>query len=387
MLMEITSRLAEPDIVQPDNRRKRSMTAAYRAYLSVRDRPARLLVVCSRYSLPYRVLRCAAAVGATVYAMGNPGSRSLRLSRYAAAFIEAANPIDGEGAPLLAQEINKAVADNDIDMVMAAGHLATRSLVMVREQIDVPCFPMPEAEHFEMLNNKWAFTRHCQAQGVTCPESWLFPDAATLFRSLERGQLAPPLVAKPLDLDGGHGVKILTTSNWQESLAGIDYAPIIAQRLIEGEDIGAAAFCRDGRMENVIAHRYQRGVYQAFADPLIQDAVGRILQPLGTNGVFNFDMRRDPDGKVFFLECNPRFFFKIGLAMETGFNFVAFGLDRANGAPAMPRKTATVRRPAAAILHALSRARIERSDLQMMRSLWADPLPYIRESLRIDWDE
>jgi biotin carboxylase len=246
---------------------------------------------------------------------------------------------------------------------------------------------MPEAEHFEMLNNKWAFTRHCQGQGVTCPESWFFADAAALFRSLERGPLAPPLVAKPLDLDGGHGVKILTASNWQEALAGIDYAPIIAQRRIEGEDIGAAAFCRDGRMENVIAHRYQRGVYQAFADPLIRDAVGRILQPLATNGVFNFDMRRDPDGKAFFLECNPRFFFKVNLAMEAGFNFVAFGLDRANGAPAMPRKTTTVRRPAAAILHALSRARIERSDLQMMRRLWADPLPYIRESLHIDWDE
>jgi hypothetical protein len=383
MSIEIASRLAEPNIAQHEP----PVAAKHRTYSAVNDRPIRLLVVCSHYSLPYRVLQCAATAGASVYAIGNPNSRSLRLSRYTARYIETACPIDGKSAPLLAQEINKAVADHDIDMVMAAGHLATRSLVMVRGQIDAPCFPMPEAEHFEMLNNKWAFTRYCQALGVTCPESWFFADAAALFHRLERGELAPPLVAKPLDLDGGHGVKILTTANWQKVLGEIDYAPIIAQRLIEGEDIGAAAFCRDGRMENFIVQRYQRGVYQAFSDPTIRDAIDRILLPLATNGVFNFDMRRDRDGKVYLLECNPRFFFKVGLAMAAGFNFVAFGIDRANGAPTMPRKTTTVRRPAAAVLRALSCARIDRSDIQMMRRLWADPLPYIRESLRIDWDE
>ncbi len=383
MSIEIASHLAKANIGQHE----RPMAEKYRGYSAVTNRPVRLLAVCSRYSLPYRVLRCAAAAGATVYAMGNIGSGSLRLSRYTAGFIETECPIDGEGAPLLVQEINKAVSDHGIDMVMAAGHLAKRSLVMARERIDAPCFPMPETGHFEMLNNKWAFTRHCQAQGVTCPQSWLFPGAAPLFRRLERGQLTLPLVAKPLDFDGGHGVKILTTLNWQAALAEIDYAPIIAQRLIEGEDIGAAVFCRGGRMENVIAHRYQHGVYEAFADSAIRDAIGRILHPLTTNGVFNFDMRRDRDGKVHFLECNPRFFFKIGLAMETGFNFVAFGINRTSGVPAMPRKTITVRRPVAAILRALSHARIDRRDLRMMRRLWADPLPFIRESLRIDWDE
>jgi biotin carboxylase len=388
MSIEIASRLAEPGISQPNIAlHERPMAPKYRAYAAVSDRPVRLLIVCSRYSLPYRVLQCAAAAGASVYAMGNPDSRSLRLSRYTAGYIETTCPIDGKGAPLLAQVINQAVADHDIDMVMAAGHLATRSLVMVRSQIAAPCFPMPEAEHFEMLNNKWAFTRHCQALGVTCPESWFFADAAALFRRLERGELAPPLVAKPLDLDGGHGVKILTASNWQKAVGEIDYAPIIAQRLIEGEDIGASAFCRDGRMENFIVHRYGRGVYQAFADPAIRDAIDRVLQPLATSGVFNFDMRRDGDGKVYLLECNPRFFFKVSLAMEAGFNFVAFGINRAQDVPATPRRTTTVRLPAAAILRALGRARIDRSDLRVMRRLWADPLPYIRESLRIDWDE
>jgi len=383
MSIEIANRLAEPDIIAHE----RPIAAKNQTCSAAGDRPARVLVVCSRYSLPYRVLRCAAAAGATVYAMGNPESRSLRLSRFTAGFIEAASPIDGESTAELAQEINKAASEHGIDMVMAAGHLATRSLVMARERINAPCFPMPDAAHFEMLNNKWAFTRHCQAQGVACPESWFFPDAAALFSALERGQLTPPLVAKPLDLDGGHGVETLTASNWQATLAEIDYAPIIVQRLIEGEDIGAAAFYREGRMENFITQHYRRGVYQAFADPLIRDAVDRILRPLGTNGVFNFDMRREPDGKVYFLECNPRFFFKVGLAMEAGFNFVAFGIGSTPGVPATPRETATVRRPAAAILRALGSARIDRNDLTMMRRLWADPLPYIRECLRIDWDQ
>jgi biotin carboxylase len=244
---------------------------------------------------------------------------------------------------------------------------------------------MPTPADFDTLNNKWSFSRHCLAQGVACPESWLFSGVRELRRWIVARRLPLPLIAKPLDWDGGHGVCLLPAEGWDKALGGIDYAPMIVQRWIDGDDIGAAAFCHEGHVASFLAHRYERGVYEAFPDPAIRDAIERILKPLATSGVFNFDMRRDAQGRVYFLECNPRFFFKIALAMEAGFNFVQCGLGRMSASA--PSDTVTVRRPAAAILRAATTARLSKRDTAHWAHLWADPLPYLREMLGIDWDE
>ena len=346
---------------------------------------ARLLILCSRYSLPYRVLRCAAQDGTVVFTMGNDDSRSLRFSRYCRGFIETPHSIFGKRCLQLADDINSAVARHGITMVLAAGHLAMRSLVQLQGHINVPCFPMPTPAQFDTLNNKWSFSRHCLAQGVTCPESWLFSGIRELRRWLATGRLPLPLIAKPLDWDGGHGVRLLPATGWEKALDRVEYTPIIVQRWIGGEDIGAAAWCREGNVESFLAHRYQGGVYEAFPDRAIRDSIERILRPLATSGVFNFDMRRDAQGQVHFLECNPRFFFKIALAMEAGLNFVQCGLGRPGG-PALANPV-TVRRPAASLLRAATAARLDRRDMAHWAHLWADPLPYLRETLRIDWDE
>jgi predicted ATP-grasp superfamily ATP-dependent carboligase len=352
---------------------------------AARTRRMRLLLLCSRYSLPYRVLRCAAQAGADVFAMGNGESRSLRLSRYCRGFMETSHAVNGRRNLRLAADINEAAARHGIDMILAAGHLATRSLVMLGDAVAARRFPLPEARHFETLNNKWSFTRHCLAQGVSCPESWLFSSTRELRRWLARDQLPLPLVAKPLDRDGGRGVCHLDGA-WASALDQLDYAPLIVQRRIEGEDIGAAAYVRAGRIESFLAHRYAKGVYEAFPDPGIRESIDRLLRPLATNGVFNFDMRRDAAGRVHFLECNPRFFFKIGLAMRAGLNFVEAGLGTTL-ISAGPRAPVTVRRPAAALLYALRAGRLSREDMAFGAHLWADPLPFLRETFRLDWDE
>jgi len=384
MSVEIVGRSAS---AQPDKHSWQGSVASLKERPAAIALPARLLILCSRYSLPYRVLRCAAQGGAVVYAMGNRDSRSLRLSRYCQGFIETAHGVSGNLNVSLAADINAASERHGITMVLAAGHLAMRSLVLLRTRLKVPCFPMPAAQHFGLLNDKWSFYRHCLAQGVSCPESWLYSDVSELRTALEDRSLPLPLIVKPLDRDGGHGVCVLRQADWRDILARIDYAPLIAQQWIEGEDIGAAAYCRAGRIESFLLHRYHGGAYEARADSPTRQAVERILMPLGTDGVFNFDMRRDRAGKVHFLECNPRFFFKIGLAAEAGFNFVQFGLDPAATMPPTPERTVTVRRPAAALLHALTTAQLSWNDLAFAGRLWADPLPYIRETLRIDWDE
>ena len=53
MSIEIANRLANPDIASHE----RPTAAKYRTYSAVNDRPIRLLVACSRYSLPLSVVR------------------------------------------------------------------------------------------------------------------------------------------------------------------------------------------------------------------------------------------------------------------------------------------------------------------------------------------
>src|SRR5262249_13693370 len=158
------------------------------------------------------------------------------------------------------------------------------------------------------------------------------------------------------------------------------------QDYIEGDDIGASVYCERGEIRCFIANSFSRGVYTTFEDPTILHAFSRILGPMGADGVYHFDMRLTPDKRTFYLECNPRFYFKIGLSMMAGVNFVHRGLDREAALPFSVRRGTQVRRPWA-LAASLGRPwAITQRDIALLWSLLSDPIPFVRESLRIDWD-
>jgi len=99
---------------------------------------------------------------------------------------------------------------------------------------------------------------------------------------------------------------------------------------------------------------------------------------IGADGVYNFDMIAADDGSIYFLECNPRFFYSIDLAMLAGINFVALGLDD-NAAPVphrVPHGTA-VRRPEAVLTSPRCWPRLTRRDWAAARYAYSDPIPYL----------
>ncbi len=108
---------------------------------------------------------------------------------------------------------------------------------------------------------------------------------------------------------------------------------------------------------------------------------------MGVDGVFNFDMRLAPDGSIYYLECNPRFFFKINLSMLAGVNFVAMGMAAAGLATAAPEAVERVRLPKALAAAALTAPwTITARDLKMLWYLGRDPISSLRETLGIDWE-
>jgi predicted ATP-grasp superfamily ATP-dependent carboligase len=344
-----------------------------------------LLLVSTLFKMPYRVLRCVQATGAIVYVLGTRRAQGLKYSRYCKEFVQADRPIDGSFDAELAEEINRNVGRLSIDMVLAGDAPSTRSLIAIRDLIQAPCFPMPELTQFDLLNDKWRFGILCRSLGIEYPGSRIFSNIDELDREIASKELSLPRLAKPLSMDGGVGIITLQPETARKELSRIFYRPILVQEFIEGEDIGASVFCQRGEIKAFIAHRYYRSTYTTFFDDAIYHDVNQLMRHLKVDGVFNFDMRLAPDGRIFYLECNPRFFFKIAMSMIAGINFVSLGL-RGHGSDVPPKlaRSVVVRFPKAMLATLHTPWKLKGKSREVLKFLLSDPIPYLREECGLE---
>jgi ATP-grasp in the biosynthetic pathway with Ter operon len=354
-----------------------------RSRVDVANPRANVLMVSALISMPYRVMRAAEGAGTNVYVLGSTKSMGLRHSRYCKKFILAQRPMAGRRDLDLANEINRCVADFDIEMVLAGDVDATRSLLAIKDLLHAPCFPSPDLEQFDYLNNKWHFTNLCRSLGMLCPHTWLVRDPVKLLAKLDSGEIPLPAIVKPVNHDGGLGVISLDAANARKQIGNIDYLPILVQEPIPGLDIGASIYCEGGHIKAFIAHQLRRATYRILDEPDILPTLTRFAQHIECDGVFNFDMRLAPNGQIYYLECNPRFFFKISLSMLAGINFIKYGFGTARDA-CRPQRIGNVRLPKALALAMLTPWRITMRDLNAVWHLWGDPLSYLREAIGID---
>ena len=348
-------------------------------------RAPRVLMLCTLFTLPYRVLRTVQGAGTAVFVMGNVGSRGFRFSRYCAGYTHSERAFDGSFDAAMADEVNACIERLDIDVVIAGDQPSARSLIGIRPMLKARCFPMPDLATFDLLNDKWAFFQLCSRIGVRCPPTTLFDDRDALWRDVTAGDIALPLIAKPLSLDGSRGVVPLKGATARRDLETIRYAPVLVQEFIEGVDIGASAYCEHGKVRAFILHRLARATYTAFPNQDVLAAVTAIAHETSYTGVFNFDMRMAEDGTVYFLECNPRFFYKMSLSMMAGVNFAEYGLSQ--DVPPRFVDNSAVRMTKAFLATLPTPWRLTRRDWGMMWHVYSDPLPFAREMLHIDWED
>jgi hypothetical protein len=291
-------------------------------------------------------------------------------------------PIAGAFDRALAVEINRCIHTLDIQMILPADISSTRSLIAVSHLLDSPCFPMPDLSAFDLLNDKWQFNQLCRTLGIACPESHLFPDVPSLEKEISR--FCTRRIAKPLSMDGGVGCVTFEAADAPKSLPAIFYKPILVQEFIPGEDISAGVFCAAGEIRGFIAYRYHHQTHMTFFDQSVFDDIGRLARHLNLEGVFNFDMRSTKEGRIFFVECNPRFFIKLAMAMIAGINFVGLGL-RGCSAVKAPRQCGetTIRFPKAMLASLHSPWSLGRKDWEALKFALRDPIPYLLDELRL----
>ena len=342
----------------------------------------RVIMVSTTFRLPYQVMRCAAAAGAHVYVLGTQAADGLKHSRYCERFIRSARPIAGAFDQALATEINYYCQTFDIEMILPGDISATRSLIALSRLLDRPCFPLPELSAFDLLNDKWQFYRLCRALGIACPESRLFRDVPSLQSAVSR--FSTRKIAKPLSMDSGTGCVTLNPRDTFQTWSAIFYKPILVQNFVGGEDVSAGVFCIAGEIRAFVAYRYHHQTHTTFFEQSIFEDISRLARHLELDGVFNFDMRWATDGRIYFLECNPRFFIKLAMSMIAGINFVALGLDSCIAVKA-PRqcRPMTIRFPKAILASLHVPWRLSRKDWAALKFALRDPIPYLLQELRL----
>jgi glutathione synthase/RimK-type ligase-like ATP-grasp enzyme len=281
------------------------------------------LMVAFAFGLPYHVLRTAAAAGVRVHVLGSGPSRGLRASRFCASYRTSAAGGNGEqDHEIVLGEVEEIVRRGGIDVVFPSDDVSTRLLAAVRHRLPVRSSPLPDLATFDLLNDKWNFTRFALAHGVRVPQGWSYDEPGELKRDLKSGALELPVTVKPTNQSGSRGVIHIRNRGEIAQLDEIDYRPILVQRHIVGETIGVSAICRDGR---ILVHATQRRDdyrFQLFANPDLIGNVARLAAATGLNGPANFDaVLEDKSGLAYIVECNPRFWFTIYMSMIVGLNF------------------------------------------------------------------
>jgi biotin carboxylase len=355
----------------------------------------RLLVVCLGFgTLQFRVLRCAADAADEVHVLGTASSRRITSSRCLTGFHPAAHLDDPVDLAEAADEIDRVAAQLDAALVIPGDGRATRLFARLRGRLRAACFPVPTAPVFDLLNDKWRFGQLCGELGVPYPAARLFVDWAELRAAAGRGELPFPIIVKPIDQAGGRGVVVFRSL--EELLArggraglrarAIDYAPVLAQRFVEGDDICLSAFCRHGEVLADVVYRKRGGDCLFTENPELVELAGRVLGHVAYDGVSNFDARVDRAGRVHLVECNPRFWYTMDMTLLAGVNFVALGLQEAVARDVGARTVGAVLLSNASLLRALGAPWTMTSlDLTVLRYRLRDPVPVLhalREKLR-----
>jgi hypothetical protein len=164
----------------------------------------------------------------------------------------------------------------------------------------------------------------------------------------------------------------------------IDYEPLLLQDYLPGEDVCISLYCQAGKVRAAVVYTLgENSIYFTRHCQFERDAA-RIAKHFAYTGVLCFDGRLSPAGDVSFIECNPRFWNSMDVAMICGVNFVALGLrDDFSSVPAISNGIAVHHR--AVSLRDLTRPwKLSPTDVRFLHYRLKD-YPFIWEMRKTAW--
>jgi predicted ATP-grasp superfamily ATP-dependent carboligase len=269
------------------------------------------------------------------------------------------------------------IAETKVDWVIPSDARTTRFLAASKHALDVNVFPVPQPEIFDLLNDKSRFIQLCSELGIPHPASKLVACKAQLAEALDRSGMGESAIVKPTDKSAGIGFFKIDRSELAAIQSRIDYAPILLQEFVEGEDISLSLYCDRGEPIAAVPYRRDQHGCDFFSNVQFLEYALLITRFTKFDGVINFDARVSPDGSMALLECNPRFFYPVHATMVAGLNFVGLGLAHPTGGA--PGSCYTlhkrVRWTGRFLRDAVTPWKIRKHDVSMFYYKARDPLP------------
>lgn len=291
------------------------------------------LAVISSVDPGYRV------IGGTVrrerFRWFNP-DRWFHTRRLAAIFRHADPCEDAEG---FVADLAAACRTHQADAVIATGTEMTNALSRHKERLQAltSCRILVEDyAKLELLADKWQTTLLCQRLNVPTPRTILaVPDAATLQ---ELTSFRFPVILKQRWSSASKGVRFANSPSEVNDILRDNDLPILTpegdpnyviQEVIRGNLHDVTSCAKEGRTVSILTQQRMLSLYdfggggiinRTTREPESMAYAETILRELAWNGVLLFDFIRDPEGRYYLLECNPKFWGTTQLTIDAGLN-------------------------------------------------------------------
>lgn len=224
------------------------------------------------------------------------------------------------------------------DLVLPVTEITSQLLLMNIERFEHLRLPFADYQTVISLADKGALVEMAQKFGVPCPASRWFSSA----KNLDAGSESFPVVIKPCLS------KIYTGSAWVATRVRVLYSkedlddelqrspylhkhPFMLQEFIPGR--GAGVFCLYDQGQPLVFFAHQRlrekppqgGVSvlseSVAVDPKLQEYANKLLGSVKWHGVAMIEFRVSPEGEVYLMEVNTRFWGSLQLAVDAGVDF------------------------------------------------------------------
>ncbi|NMM10945.1 MAG: hypothetical protein HHJ16_11835 [Polaromonas sp.] len=198
----------------------------------------------------------------------------------------------------------------------------------VAHRLKMRISPVPDLPTLEMFDDKWTFHEFCGRNNLSTPPTIFIGAKSNLDFDKVITELGLPFILKPTNWSGSRGVYLMSSKKQFEKTvlnhADYDHGDLIAQKYIDGADIGFNLLAFNGRL-SAFGIQQRRGPEMIFLPfPELEAMATKICLVSGYNGPMNVDARVDKEtGKVFLLESNPRFWANTAASAFCGMNFVA----------------------------------------------------------------
>jgi len=272
---------------------------------------------------------------ANCVAVSTKGSGFLRFSKLCSAYLESnLNEEDDDRFVECVNRFSEAMPDL---MLIPADCDGAKITSRVWNRLKTTISPAAEPSMLACFDNKWCFYLFCVEHGLNVPPTCFIGSKHDLMFASIALELGIPFVVKPVNEAGSKGVHVIFSENdYDRDIRNNDayqFAPLIAQRYIHGTEVGLNLLSIQGQVAAIAIQQrdypQHDGARIRFISNRYLEGVARTLpRESGYHGVMNIDARIEDDtGKVFLIECNPRFWRSLLASVWCGLNFVGESIE------------------------------------------------------------